>query len=166
VDYLEYRRLADQSRASLKLPPDCTELLPLDFEFTNRFFWTVEWVLRFDDRRHMGLREHYTKIAGLDDSRRKLFSFHYGVIVAEDSDGMPISDRADPVDIRIDNTITGIPHLHYGAPQPHHQQASLSGKLKLAKVEMFQFVRAILRHRKSGASIEEVLHFKVRPAPQ
>jgi hypothetical protein len=164
VDYLEYRRLTEASRAHLSLPPDCKDFLPLHYEFTNRYFWTVEWVLKFDDRKHMRLREHYTKIAGLDDSRRKLFSFHYGETVAEEHDGTPISRHDDPVDIRIDNAITGIPHLHYGLPGPHHQQASIKGKLDLGAVGMFEFVKAILRHRKSRASIEDVLHFRVRPA--
>lgn len=103
--------------------------------------------------------EHHVKRFGLEESDRKAFSFHYGVITAKAANGVPTWRAEDPVDIRIDKL--GATHLHYREQNPHYPQTSVQG-LVLDRIEMFQFLNAILKHRSSGRTIQDVLHFKLK----
>ncbi len=109
--------------------------------------------------KYLRIWEWYVRRPGLQDSYRKRFAHHYGQITAQDSDGTPERKPTDPVDIRIDNK-NDVPHMHYGAPQPHHQQANVQG-LELQNITMFNFVNGVLRHRSTGRTIKKIFHFRI-----
>lgn len=159
MDYFQYKRWFDENRAKLKLPSDCSEIEPASFYITNQYVWTFEWHLGFPDPKYIRVWEHHMKWKGLLDSRRTQFAFHYGPVVHRDKDGVPIWQSADLVDLRIDNS-EGRPHLHYGAPEPHHLEENVKG-LDLEKIDMFTFIKCIFSHRKTGKPIHNLLAFRI-----
>jgi hypothetical protein len=160
VDPLSFRRKVDKAYANLELPPDCVEQKPRTIINSRLFSWTFDWLLVFkSDDKYLRVRESYEKMAGLLMSRRLGFAFHYGPIVKQNANGDVIHESSDPVDIRIDKS-RGHTHMHYQAPSPHYAQENVKG-ITLDSIGMFEFVRAVLQHRKSGKDISEILGFKI-----
>ncbi len=157
MDFLEFRRKFDNGRSKLRLPTDCSEVVERELTFSTLYCWTLRWMLAFPDPKYLRIWEHYNKVAGLQESRRDRFVCHYGPIVNRDEDGVPRYQPQDAVDIRIDN-VNRSPHLHYGAPDPHYPQKRVKG-LDLGAIDMFAFVRAILKHRRTGLAINKILGF-------
>lgn len=95
----------------------------------------------------------------IETSRRIQFAHHYGPIVKLGIDGLPLHQSNDPVDIRIDN-VSAPAHLHFGAPNPHHAQASVKG-LILENMDMFTFVNGIVQHRTTTQPLDKVFKFTI-----
>lgn len=108
---------------------------------------------------YIQIREFHQKVAKLQESQRVKFSYHYGPIVQLEKNGIPTWNPSDPVEIRIDNSDQPV-HLHYRAQEPHYSQDKVRD-LALSDLDMFTFVKAIFRHRKSGHPIHKTLHFRV-----
>lgn len=161
VDYVQFRAWFDKQRSTVQLPDDCTEIQPPDVKLAGWLVWTFTWYLRFEADRYARLWERYDRWAGMVGESRKIsFAYHYGPIMRIDAGGLPQHDSRDPVEVRIDNI--GAPaHLHFGSPNPHHPQSAIEG-LVLETLDMFTFLRAILRHRSSGCSLDKALGFRFR----
>lgn len=160
MDYLKFKAWFESERSTIQLPSDCTELQPRT-KLSGWFVWTFTWYLMFTPDRYLRMSEHYDRWPELiNTSRRTSFAYHYGPVVRVGADGVPERDSADPVDIRIDNA-RGPAHLHFGSPNPHYQQSEVEG-LQLGRVDMFTFLKAILRHRSANCTIEKALGFRIR----
>ena len=121
--------------------------------------WTVSMTFEFGDNNHIAVWENHDKFAGLQESRRIAWSYHYGPVTARDSKGRAIQGAAsDPLTIRID-TCSGL-HLHYASQEPHYPQSRITG-LDLQSVDAIGFVKAVLKHRKSGKDFKKILGFKL-----
>jgi len=160
VDYFEFKRWFEKHRAALKFPKDCSELEPATFSVSTLYSWTFEWYLTFFDDKYIRIWEHHNKRKLLYTSRRLQFALHYGPRVAPVSEGIPPYQHNDPVDIRIDNS-QRVAHLHYGVPGPHYFQERVEGII-LEEFDMFVFVKAVFKHRKSGKPIDKILGFRIR----
>lgn len=158
MDYFGFKRAFEAKRSKLALPADCKELR-VEVKFTSQYFWTVDWLLEFEDERYVRVREHYGKVAGLQVSQRRSFALHYGAIVDRAQDGTPNPDPQHPVDIRID-TCSSAAHMHFGAPEPHIPQSQIR-KLQLATLDAFTFLQAILKHRATGIPLDKTLGFRI-----
>jgi hypothetical protein len=160
VDYLQFKTWFDQEYTKLKTPADCSELLSPTVVPTSSVLWTFRWFLGFTDGKYIQIKEHYSKQAGLiQQSHRASFAYHYGPVVRKSPDGVPIGESINPVDIRID-TSHGPVHMHLAKPQPRYAQNQVKD-LDMQDLGMFTFVKAICRHRASGKSLEETLHFRI-----
>lgn len=160
MDYFEFKRWFEKQRAALKIPKDCAEPEPPTISVSTSYCWTFEWYLTFSDGKYIRIWEHYNKRKGLYTGRRLQFAFHYGPRVTSDTEGIPPHQHDDPVDIRIDNSQSAA-HLHYGAPVPHYFQEKVEGII-LEESDMFVFVKAMFKHRKSGKLIGKILGFRIR----
>jgi hypothetical protein len=160
VDYLEFKRSFEAELSKLKTPADCKVQEP-DWEpLRVPLSWTVEMFLEFDDNNHIHIWESHDKFAGLYDSRRIAWSYHYGEITTRDEHSKIVQGPPGaPLQIRID-TCSGL-HLHYGAREPHYQQERIAG-LELIDVDAFRFMKAVFRHRRSGKSLMQTLGFKIK----
>lgn len=156
MDYLEFEKQFEERRRKIKLPPDCTEGEPT-LSAPGAFSWEVEWQIDFPDAKYLRLWEHHAKVKDLHDARREQFSYHYGPIVLNAA-GVPDRDSDDPVHIRID-TSGGTVHLHYDNAD-HIAQDKIVG-LDLQMLDMFSFLKAILKHRRTKKPIDKVLSFRV-----
>jgi len=161
-DYFAYKRWFEAGHDALALPVDCVEPDPI-LTYTNQYTWDLLWFLVFTSpQSHVCIKENFAKIHGLSRSRRIAFAYHYGPTVRSDLAGIPDGEPADPVFVRIDNAGGRPPHLHReGHPTDHIPQEHISG-LVVEEVDLFDFVKAALRHRKSGKSIARELGFRVR----
>jgi hypothetical protein len=130
--------------------------------------WQLKWAVLFDDGFYAQVTENYTltKFSGQGD--RKDFSFHYGQTPAIfDTDGFPIyRNLGSPAIIRIDNHRPydppwGGPHLHYNG-EDHIGQHRVGG-LDILKVDLFNFMEAVRKYRKTGLPFQEILNFTVQP---
>jgi hypothetical protein len=159
VDYLSCKKQFDAEHDSLALPHDCQEIYGPIISYSTLYSWDVEWYLKFSDDKFIRIKEHYRKIAGLQDARRQSFSYHYGPIAGLDSKGLPAWGSEKPVHIRIDNSNRPV-HLHLGTAE-HILQGRIE-KLDLNDLDMFDFVSGIFEHRSSGKAFEKVFGFRIR----
>jgi hypothetical protein len=164
TDYATFRTLVDKEYAALNqaLPEGCVESLPLDITRSTQDSWHLRWYLEFsDDNKYIRVAERYEKFSRMISvSRRVYVAYHYGQIMTRGDDGLPGYLPADPVDIRIDDSCSPI-HLHYNSPLPHHPNESIHG-LDLDDLDMFSFVRGILKHRSGKKALDAIFKFKIR----
>lgn len=123
------------------------------------YAWTFEWVLEFSANKYMRVWEQYGRVPGLQEARRVRFAFHYGPITSRDNSGKIERYYGDPVDIRVDDFNTPA-HLHFQEPQQHHRQENVLG-LELSSLGMMVFIKAVLKHRKSGKPLDKILKFRI-----
>ncbi len=159
MDYFEFKRWCEEERAALKLPKDCTEQPPL-FARVHFWSWDFEWSLIFSDNNYIRITERYREGSAPHESNRIAFTFHYGPLASRRPDGTPKWEPHDPVVIRIDNA-HGPVHVHFGAQEPRLSQSQVDG-LNLVNLEMFQFVKAVLKHRKTGKPLDKIMKFRIR----
>ena len=160
MDYFEFRRTFEASLKGLKLATDCVLQEPHWEEYAPPLVWSVEVVFQFTDRKHIRIREYYSKFAGLQMSRKTSWSYNYGSTEATDADGHALRGNPDdPLDIRID-TCSGL-HLHYEKREPHYDQEKVLG-LDLLDIDWFKFVKGVFRHRKTGQPFTKIFGFKLK----
>lgn len=154
-DYFVYKRWFEAGHDALTFPLDCTEL-DLVLRYSNLYTWDVEWVLIFaNPQSYIRITENFAKRAGLDFSRRINFAYHYGPTIKKNLQGNPEPNPADAVFVRIDNAGRPV-HLHHESnPTDHIPQSRVTGLL-LDSVDLFDFVRAAFRHRRSGNIANEL----------
>jgi hypothetical protein len=92
---------------------------------------------------------------------RMHFSFHYGTTGTNfRANGFPARDKAKhPAIIRIDKDAYG-PHIHFHDEADHIPQSRIDGMI-IEKVDPFDFVRAVLQHRKTNEDFDSIMKFKV-----
>lgn len=157
MDVFEFQRQFDQQRSEIELPADCSGDEPEILSTSPPLTWTVEWILHFSDHTHVRIWEYYDKFAGLAYSRRVSFALHYGPDPVKNAAGE--IDPSQPVFIRID-TCGGEPHLHLAKREPHIPQSKVSGRV-LDEITSMEFIKAVLRSRKTGKSIDSLLRLRV-----
>lgn len=160
-DYFAYKRWFETGHDAIPLPADCTEPEDPTFTYSNQYTWGLEWHLVFrNPDSYVRIGENFAKRSRLSVSRRIHFAYHYGPLVNVGDDGMPTRAPADPVFIRIDN-VSRPPHLHpENDPTAHIPQEKI-GTLILDEVDLFDFVKAALRHRQSGRPIEREFGYRI-----
>ncbi len=174
MDYLQFAGWLKSEQESLILPAECRELTAAGSINPLLLQWVFRWAIHFSsDNKYLRiweLHDRVPKMIGM--SHRTRFVFHYGPLVRFEPSGNPEVDylgtpryeNSDPVDVRIDTCSRGPrgaeAHIHYGAPTPHHKQDRVKG-LDLATIDMFTFLRAVLRHRETGESLDRVLGFRI-----
>jgi hypothetical protein len=160
-DYFVYERWFNERHGALTLPVDCIEAFDPVLRFTNQYTWEVEWILIFTDpKSYVRIHELYAKRAGLYLSRRIRFSYHYGPLIKTLASGLPEWEAADALFVRIDNS-NRPPHLHHETDAKDHIPQSRVSGLTLDQVDLFDFVKAALRHRKSGKPIAVELGYAI-----
>jgi hypothetical protein len=160
-DYFAYERWFEKRHDALTLPVDCIEPVDPILKYTSQYTWEMEWILIFTDpRSYVRIRELFAKRAGLSFSRRLKFSYHYGPLIRTAADGLPEWESSDPVFVRIDNS-NRPPHLHQEADVTDHIPQSRIARLILDQIDLFDFVKAAIRHRKSGRSIAVELGYEI-----
>jgi hypothetical protein len=161
-DYFAYKRWFEAGYKAIAIPVGCTAQDPV-LTFANLYTWSAQWILLFTDAAsHVCVKEHFAKVAGLQSSRRISFAYHYGPTVRKNDDGDPHGEPADPVFIRIDNAGGRPVHLHpEGHPEEHIPQEKIGG-LVLDNVDLFDFVKAAIRHHDGGKTITKEFGYKIR----
>lgn len=176
MDYLEFARWLKSEQENFALPFDCRELVAPGAINPRLTQWVFRWAIHFtSDNKYARIWEQHDPMPGMiGTSQRVRFAFHYGPLVRFTSSGnpevdplgIPVFANTDPVDIRIDTCSRKAgsgrrePHLHYEAPEPHIPQANIQG-LVLVDIDMFTFLRSVLRHRQSGEPLQQVLRFRI-----
>ena len=159
-DHFAYKRWFEAGYGAVVIPVGCSAQDPI-LSYANLQTWGVEWILMFAAA-HVCVKEHFAKVAGLQSSRRISFAYHYGPTVRKSDDGAPDGEPNDPVFVRIDDAGGRPVHLHpEGHPEQHIPQERISG-LVLDKVDLFDFVKAAIRHQSSGKSVQKEFGFKIR----
>lgn len=163
MDYFEFEKDFKEKIGQLKLQSGDSLQPPIAKVSAPPFGWTIELFVRFQDGMHIRTWENYGKIAGLLDSRRIAWAYHYGPVVTgqEASDGTLVKGAcSDPLVLRIDTTTIG-PHLHFNAHNPHYKQEDVGG-LALESVDSWKFIKAVLKHRHTGKGLDSILGFKIK----
>lgn len=162
--YTEYVGWFEGERGKLILESGCTQVGPLWRPTpTSRPPWQVKWCVKFGDGKHLRVKESWAprpvRLGGL--GYRRHFSFHYGdTNPLAEMDGFPVRDNAYATTIRIDEDPYG-PHLNYDG-RNHIFQPKVQG-FDIARADLFEFVKAVHLHRKTGTPFHEILKFTVLP---
>lgn len=160
--YGEYAAWFDEQYKKLRFEPDCTQVGPLCVPTPiAKPPWKLDWCVRFSDQMHLKVKERWwprpVRLGGL--GYRKHFAFHYGQTNPDsDLDGFPLRDNTFHSVIRIDHDPYG-PHLHFGG-EDHIFQPRITG-FDLSNADLFEFVRAVQRHRETGETFDKILNFTV-----
>ncbi|MGE5113886.1 MAG: hypothetical protein ACM3JB_23730 [Acidobacteriaceae bacterium] len=142
----------------LPLPIDTVVGLPL-FASAVPTVWHFKWEIEFkSDGHYIYCREAWSARKA-KPARRYKFSFHYGPGPQRDANGGIIIDPKIPVVLRCDQTSHTPEHIHYLGPD-HYEQDRVQG-LVIDKIDLFQFVWAVLRHRSTKDPLDKILGFKV-----
>lgn len=161
-DYLAYKAWFDAGYNAIVIPVSCTAKDPVLY-FANLYTWSVQWVLVFSDTAtHVSVKEHFAKVAGLQRSRRISFAYHYGPTVRKNADDDPYGEPSDPLFVRIDNAGGRPAHLHpEGHPEEHIPQERIRG-LVLDHVDLFDFVKAAIRHHGGHKTVAKEFGYKIQ----
>ena len=160
MDYFSFRRSFEAALSKLRLPSDCTPQEPSWEVTAPPLGWQIEMLFDFGDQMHIRIWESYDKVAGLLISRRIQWAYHYGKTESFDRAGKAMRGAPDdPLELRID-TCSGL-HMHYQRREPHYDQDEIVG-LDLNSVQALPFVRAVLKHRKTGKPFTKVLGFRIK----
>lgn len=161
--------LYDELKSDLLEPGhiECGPILePKDRKFPMSAPFGVDWAVRYGDGHYFRVKETFNRMGrptpGL--GQREHFSYHYGKAHSlVDTDGFPITRGADiPVaDLRIDVDRRLDPHIHVNSPE-HLTQDRIQG-YSIKDADMLSFLKAVRRHRKDKAPLDELLGIKILP---
>ncbi len=124
----------------------------------------MDWAIIYPDGKYFRVKEAYyrerrsTTGAGV----RTNFSFHYGVANTNcDPEGFPIIRHPDTPrpDLRIDLDARSGPHIHLPT-EDHIPQSRVDG-YSISNADAFQFLRSVIKHRKSQIPLRDLLGIKV-----
>jgi hypothetical protein len=168
--YTDYATRLLVERASIAFEPGVTEIGPLHNPtiLPGSPPWNMDWLIRFPGRKYAYIYERWFPLrtpsrGGATRGQRRAFSFHYGTLgPLTRRNGFPAIDKANhPAIIRIDLDNKG-PHLHFHGELPHIPQEKVKG-MSIEDVDPFDFVRAVLEHRRSQADFDDIMNFTVIP---
>jgi hypothetical protein len=166
--YSDYAAWLRDNHVLLAVEPGCNEIGPRynPTQFPNSPPWNMDWVIYFPDKKHVYLYERWFPIGPLVAGRtkkgyRKHFSFHYGTTgPINPKTGFPLRDKDNhPAIIRIDSDAYG-PHIHFHGELPHIPQSQVDGML-ISDADPFEFVKHVLKHRKTGEDFDLLMNFTV-----
>lgn len=135
MDYFSFRKSFEAKLSSLKIPSDCALQEPTWEITAPPYFWSLEVFFRFSDQKHVRIWESHGKFAGLQESRRIQWAYHYGPLET-----------------------TGV---NEEVTQGSHYDASHISGLDLKTVDSWNFLRAVFKHRKTGQQFTKILDFKI-----
>jgi hypothetical protein len=159
TDHAKFTAWRESNAQNLNLPLDWKELSCKD-TLASELVWKFEWYLSCGPDKYVRIWERYERWPKLlGASRRASFVYHYGALVGIGKDGNPTYNPKNPVDIRIDN-INRPYHMHFGAPDPHHDQSVIKG-LTLEDMDMFEFLNGIIRHRSNNKPLNKIFGFTI-----
>lgn len=159
TDHAKFTAWRDSGAQNFNLPDDWKEL-SCKTQPASIVVWQFQWYLSCGNDRYIKIWERYDRWPNLIGmSRRVSFVYHYGPIVGVGKDGLPTENPQNPVDIRIDNIGRPI-HIHFGAPNPHHEQSVVKG-LVLDEMDMFEFLNGIKRHRTTTKPLDKIFGFTI-----
>ncbi len=168
--YADYVAWLKAEHASITFQPGVTEIGPLHNPTVLPGVppWNMDWLVKFPDGKQVYLYERWRPRRSPSPStpmlgERFAFSFHYGTSTPlRRLNGFPARDKTNhPAIIRIDLDLYG-PHLHFHGELPHIQQANVRG-MTIGDVGPFDFIRAVLKHRETGADFDAIMNFTVVP---
>jgi hypothetical protein len=121
--------------------------------------WRFDWAILFPDNNYVRVIDHWgPKKGSLWNSSRNYFSYHYGETPSTfDTRGFPRRYHTAPRVIRIDMKTPHDVHLHYGN-RDHIPEAGVHG-LTIRNADARDFIEAVLEHRRTHKSFEELLGF-------
>jgi hypothetical protein len=161
----EYVTWFEGVRQNLSLETGCTQVGPLHVPTAlTKPPWNLDWCIRFSDGKHIKIKERWwprsARLGGL--GYRKHFSFHYGELnPVSDMLGFPVRDSVNyPGIIRIDSD-TYEPHMHYNE-EDHINQNRVQG-FNISDADLFNFINAVLLHRRTAEPFDKILKFTVVP---
>jgi hypothetical protein len=129
----------------------------------NKPPWKMEWTVLFGDGFYLRVVENwYRRSTSLGGTGvRKAFSFHYGPTnPTKDDEGVPLYSDQYPAIIRIDQDTDGrSSHLHYNG-EDHVPQTRVQN-LRISDADPFHFIRAVIEHRRSHQSFDQIMRFTV-----
>lgn len=162
MHYTDYERWLEDQHSRCVLESSCTQVGPFCTPTVspNRPPWQMKWAVIFDDGLFLRVTENWLTRKGMGGrGLRHHHSFQYGQANPDrDEEGIPRRSPAYPTIIRIDFDRYG-PHLHYRGDD-HIPQNRVKG-LDIASIEPFTFVQAVMQHRKTGESFEQILNFTI-----
>ncbi|MGP8174069.1 MAG: hypothetical protein ACLP7O_05925 [Terracidiphilus sp.] len=160
----EYAKWLAEQVANTALEESCVQIGPLATPTVtpDKPPWQMEWTVFFKDGLFFRIVENwYRRASSLGGvGYRKHFSFHYGPANPErDAEGIPLRSESYPAIIRIDQDDQTGPHLHYGGEDhiPQHRVKNL----RISDAEPFEFIKAVMEHRRSHESLDKIMRFKV-----
>jgi hypothetical protein len=169
MHYTDYGRRLLVEHATFAIEPAWVEIGPLHNPtiLPSSPPWNMDWAILFPDGKYAYAKERWypasiSRPRGANWGHRQHFSFHYGTAnPARDSRGIPLPDNIHfPAVIRIDKDQWG-PHLHFGG-ENHIPQTRIQG-MTIEDADPFDFMRAVLEHRTTGANFDAVMNFQVTP---
>jgi hypothetical protein len=160
----EYEKWLAEEVANASLEEGCVSIGPFATPTPpDRAPWEMDWTVLFADGQYFRLKEHWyrraTHLGG--NGYRKTFSFHYGPTNPDkDADGVPIASDLYPAIIRIDEDDDWRgPHIHFDGEE-HIPQSRVMG-LPITRLDPFDFIRAVMKHRRTHARFDQIMGFTV-----
>jgi len=169
MEYAAYATLLGIQHALIVPEQGCVEIGPIhapSSSIPQSPPWKMDWAVLFTDGKYAYLYERWMpvspRIAAGRQGYRQHFSFHYGVANPQCGKyGIPKRDRINyPPIIRIDVDKYN-PHIHFRG-EDHIQQDRVKG-MTITSVDPFDFMRAVIAHRKTQSDFDSILNFQVAP---
>jgi hypothetical protein len=163
--FLEYERWLEERVANASFEDGCVHIGPWATPTVtpNKPPWDLEWVILFKGDYYLRLVEHwYRRGSHLGGGGyRKTFSFHYGPTNPNrNAEGVPLPSDLYPAVLRIDDDDDWRgAHLHFDG-ENHIIQARVKN-LRISDVDLFDFIEAVLEHRRTGKRFDEIMDFEV-----
>jgi hypothetical protein len=126
----------------------------------------VDWAVIYGDGKYFRVKEAWNRVGHppIGGGVRSHFSYHYGdAHPRRDADGFPLTQEPDTpdADLRIDMDSTLVPHIHINSPD-HIPQNRVQG-YSISDASMVDFLRAVIRHRKTQEPLHDLLKITVIP---
>jgi hypothetical protein len=160
----EYEKWLLEQASCIPLEEGCTSIGPFATPtLVNQAPWEMDWTVLFTDSHYLRVKEHWYRrgvhLGGV--GYRRTFSFHYGPTNPDrDEDGIPLPSGEYPAIIRIDEDDDWRgPHMHF-CGENHIPQTRVKG-LPITRLDPFEFIRAVIKQRRTNAGFDNILGFKV-----
>ena len=165
MQFAEYDRWFSEQANGFSIEPTCLSIGPYVTPTVapNKPPWKAEWTVLYEDGFYLRVVENWfrrsTSLGGRGE--RKAFSFHYGPTnPAKNDEGVPLYSDDYPAIIRIDqDTDERGSHLHYEGE--NHILQSRVQNLRLSNADPFWFIKAVVEHRRSHESFDQIMRFTV-----
>lgn len=122
--------------------------------------WALQFAIIYPDDMYIRIYEHYRSLSRASGGGGRLqhLSYHYGPVSTErDEDGFPV--KVDDCILRIDIDERSKRHAHYRG-EDHIPEKRLIG-LNFDVITPFDFIRAVVAHRKTTKPLHEIIGFEV-----
>ncbi len=163
--FSEYEAWLAAEVANTPLEPGCEQIGPFltPTVVPDKPPWQMEWTVLFADGYYFRVVENWFRRSSSLGGHgcRRAFSFHYGPTnPAKDDNGVPLPSNQFPATIRVDQDVDWRgPHLHYNGED--HVRQSRVQDLRISDMEPFQFIKAVMEHRRTRQDFDRIMQFAV-----